>query len=436
LRARSELADEPQVRTAMFTVLGEALYNLGDTAAARALLDDARRAVADDTLAAARIDGILARVAIKQGRLADAAPMLERAIARLAQGSLDERIAAARLETFRGDQLLRTGKGDEGVAAMRAARAALAGLVKPDSIAMLDVDTAFALRLEDSRRDDEAAPLLRELIARVERVAGNDSARLPDPLGALATLEKRAGNFDTAQTLYARAIAIMTRRVGTRHASLAGLYSRSANAYQDAGDPTRALEQLDRAEAALPPDANTERAQLLATRGETLLDVDRNTEAEQALREALALRRASAGDGDAIVWYSQSQWGNALRALGRVDEALRVQTEALERMERIMGPDAYHLTFVLRNLAETHAAAGDRARAAEALRRTLTLAAKKYPPTHHVVLQYRAMLGDALLKAGDKAGALDAIAPVLAARDAPGLAKFVEMAERVRAAAQ
>lgn len=436
LRARSDLAGEPAVRTAMLTVLGEALYNLGDTQAARTLLDEMRAGVASGTLDAARIDGILARVAVKQGRLAESAPLLDAAIARLNTGSLADRIAAARLETWRGDQLLRTGKGDEGVAAMRAARASLAALVEPDSIAMLDVDTAFALRLADTRRDDEAGPFLRTLIARIERVAGADSARLMDPLGALATLEKRAGDFDAAQALYARAIAIAAQRIGPRHESLAGLYSRSANAYQDAREPQRALEQLALAEQALPPDSNTERAQILATRGATLLDVNRNAEAEQSLRAALALRRASAGDGDALVWYSQSEWGVALRALGRIDEAKRAQTEALARMEAIMGPDAYHLTFVLRSLADTYTAAGEPAQAVAALRRAVTLASKKYPPTHRVVLQYHAMLGDALLKAGDKAGALEAVAPILAARDAPGAAaEYVEVAERVRAAA-
>lgn len=434
LRARSDLADQPDVRTAMLTVLGEALYNLGDTAAARTLLDDARSAVANDTLDAARIDGILARIAMKQGRSAAAIPLLDNAIARLAAGSLDDRIAAARLETWRGDQLLRQGKGDAGVAAMRAARASLASLVKPDSVAMLDVDTAFALRLADMRQDAEAAPFLRELAARIERVAGGDSARLIDPLGALATLEKRAGNYDTAQTLYARAIAIATQRLGARHETLATLYSRSANAYQDAGDPQRALERLALAEQALPPDANTERAQILATRGATLLDVDRNAEAEQALRTALELRRASAGDGDGLTWYSQSEWGRALRALGRIDEARKVQREALERLERIMGSEAYQLTFALRNLSETCIAAGEFTQAADALRRAATLAGKKYPPTHRVVLQYQVMLGEALVKTGDGKGALEAVAPVLAARDAAGVKDLVEAAERVRAA--
>lgn len=435
LRARSDLADEPPVRTAMLTVLGEALYNLGDMAAARALLDETRVGIAGDTLDAARIDGILARIARSQGRSAEATPLLDRAIARLNTGTLDDRIAAARLENWRGDQLLRQGKGDAGVAAMKAARASLQTMLKPDSIAMLDVDTALLLRLSETRRDADAAPLARELIARVERAAGAGSARLVDPLRELALLEKRAGNYDHAQVLFARAIAIAQQRVGARHTMLAALYSRSANAYQDNHEPDKALAQLELAEQALPSDAIAERAQILATRGETLLDLDRAVEAEAALREALALRRASTGDDDAFAWHSQSEWGGALLALGRIDEAKKVQLEALARLEAIMGPDAYHLTFVLRNLSKTYVAAGEPAQAVVALRRAAALAARKYPPNHNVVLQFQAMLGDALLKAGDKAGAIAAVAPVLAARDEPGAVQFIDIADRVQAAA-
>jgi tetratricopeptide (TPR) repeat protein len=104
-----------------------------------------------------------------------------------------------------------------------------------------------------------------------------------------------------------------------------------------------------------------------------------------------------------------------LNAQGKRAEAKEVQLEALARMQEIMGADAYHLTFVLRALAETYDASGEPEQSVLVLRRALDLSAKKYPPTHGVVLQYRVGLAAALLEAGDTDAALAEAEAVLAA---------------------
>jgi serine/threonine-protein kinase len=418
LRARSELADQPALRASLLGVLGEATMNLGDLGQGRTLLEEARAATRDGTSDAARLDGWLGSIAMRQGRQAEGLALVESAIARLEAGSREDRLAAASLQIWRADALLRAGKVDAALETVRRAHATFEASLGPDHLDTLQAEMHLLATLSQARRDDEAEPLAKSLLARVERVAGADSPRLIDVLNWSAQIEKRRDRHANALAEFERAIALAEKHLGPRHAMLAALHSRMANVEQDDGHLEAALAALDRAAAALPDDARIERAQMLATRGDTLIDLGRADEAEASLREALALRRASSGDGDGLVWYSQSEWGRALNAQGRRAEAQKAQVEALARMEAIMGADAYQLTFVLRALAETYSSLGEHAKAALALRRAFELASRRYPPTQAVVVQYRAGLASALGDAGDADAALAESEAILAARDA------------------
>jgi len=433
LRARSELADQPDLRASLLGVLGEATMNLGDLDGSRALLEEARQGVAATSSEAARFDGILGSIAMRQGRQGDGIALLDSAIARLNAGTREDRLTAARLDVWRADALLRGGKIDAALDAVRRGHAFLRDTLGADHLDTLDAESNLLAMLSQARRDDEAEPMAKSLAERIERVAGADSPRLIDTLSWWAQIEKRRERYAESLALFERAIEIAKRHFGPRHQMLAALYSRMANLQQDNAHPEAALAALDLAEAALPENAASERAQMLATRGDTLIDLKRADEAEVAMRESLRLRRASAGDKDGFVWYSQSEWGRALNAQGRHAEAKKVQVEALARMETIMGKDAYQLTFVLRALSETYTASGEPAEAARVLRRALDLASHKYPPAHAIVVQYRIALATALRDAGDGDAALAEADALLAERDGhPELTQYFARAAAVK----
>ena len=156
----------------------------------------------------------------------------------------------------------------------------------------------------------------------------------------------------------------------------------------------------------------------------------------QALREALRLRREAGGPQDALAWYAQSEWGRALLAQGHVAQAETVQREALAQMQRIMGADAYQLTFVLRALSDTCMSAGRPGEAAALRGRARELAARRYAPGHSIVLQFRLGQAEALLAAGDPGAALAELQAILAEPEQDGTRQLLAQARELQAKAQ
>lgn len=432
LRARGELQDQPELRNALFAVLGEALLNLGDLAGARQLLQEARSEVGADSFAAARLQALLGRIAFIQGQDEHGVVQIEQAQQRLRAGSTEDRVFAAHLQFYRAYDLFLKGRSEEALPLMRAAYDELRAQRGEDDLDVLDARENLVSLLEKMRRDDEAEPLARDLLARLEQLGGKDSPRLIQPLRYLAAFERRRGDYAAALALLARAIDLARQHLGTPHETVALLHTRSAQVLHDANRPEDALAQLDLAAQALPASALRERGQMLAARGQTLLELKRADEGERALHEALRLRREAVGNDDMQVWYAQSEWGRALQAQGRLAEAEAAQREALAQMERIMGKDAYHLTFVLRVLSDTCLAAGKPAEAVALRRRARDLAALRFSPEHLIVVQYRARLAEAQLAAGDRAGALAEIESILAEPENAGTREFHEFARELR----
>lgn len=297
---------------------------------------------------------------------------------------------------------------------MHAAHALLQTTRGADRLETLDVQVELLAVLDLLRRDDEEKALALQVIGRIEALAGADSARLIAPLRMLAGVQRRAGEYDLALRTLDRAIALTRRHLGPQHAMLSTLYSRAAEIHKDQEHPEASLALLLQAEEALPPDALAQRIQLLASRGTALLIARRDVEAEVALREALRLRRANTGESDSLTWYAQSEWGRALSELQQHAQAERVQLEALQRMEQILGPSAYQLTFVLRALADTYRTAGRPAKAVPILQRTVQLTQAKYDSRHPMVLQYRLNLAYAQIDAGMREQALAELDGMLA----------------------
>jgi serine/threonine protein kinase/tetratricopeptide (TPR) repeat protein len=406
LRARAELADEPLLRASMLGVLGEAMTGLGDLEQGKALIEEARAVVTGDSSEAARLDAAIGTIAMRQGRETEGAAVLGAALERLWLGSAEDRAEAARLEVARASALLSIGKPAEALAAVGKARTFLREAFGPDHLRVLDADANAAYVLGQLRRDDEAAALATDVAARIERVAGAHSAWLIDPLLTRAWVEKRGDHLDTAMPLFERALALAIEHFGERHDVISGTYVGIAYTHQEAGRLEQALQALDRAEKALPADAASERYRLLSAKGEVLIDLGRNDEAERVLREALRLHRASAGNDNGYVQFSQSVWGRALNALGQHVQALEVQLQALQRSESVFGVNAYRNTYILRHLAETYEASGEAKKAVQAIRRALDIASLTYASTHPVVMQYHPTLAEALHRAGEEEAAL------------------------------
>lgn len=270
-----------------------------------------------------------------------------------------------------------------------------------------DPETAMAVYrrgqvLDQLRRDDEAASTLRDAVARMERAAGPDSARLIPTLATLGGVLLRS-QPEPAIAVFERAAGIAEHELGPRNGTRARLLSRMANAYRRLGRTGRAEAVFAQALAAMPDGDNAELAQLLASRGQLYLDTGRAVAAAADLQRAFELRRETSGEDAGITWYTASLWGRALRELGKLDEAERTQRDALQRLQKILGVDAYQNTLLLDALVETLVQRGKHDEAVALARRSLALTGKTYPPTHHLVAERRVRLAVALAAAGGAA---------------------------------
>lgn len=402
LNLDQQLAGDAGLHAELLDDFGEIQLNLGDLAGGRVTLERAlaqRRQLyrGDHPL----IVKTLRKLAFAQqiaGSNVDALGTTQQGLAmldRLGQGQSAE---AARLKMIRGVILI-TGKQREAALQMlREAQQLLekkAGHDDPETVvAVFRVGQA----LEQLRHDAEAESAMRDAVQRTERSSGVDSAQLIRPLSGLADILRRTAP-SKADAVYNRAIALARHHFPGPSRAQSALLSRQANMHRMLGDLPRAETLFTQAETALQPDAKGERAQLLASRGQLYLQMDRLRAAEQDLHQAFELRRESYGEDNGLTWYSASLWGRALRRLGKLEQAEQVQRDALAKLQKIMGPDAYQNVLLLDALVETLIDRGAHDEAIALARRSLKLTGKTYPPTHQMVAERNQRLASALSRA-------------------------------------
>lgn len=99
-------------------------------------------------------------------------------------------------------------------------------------------------------------------------------------------------------------------------------------------------------------------------------------------REVLEARRELYGDDHPKVAKGLSSLAAAERGLGRLEDAMAHELEALRRLERIHGPDSPALHLTLTGLAETQLDAGVPERSARTIERLLAILEQHLEPDH------------------------------------------------------
>ena len=218
-----------------------------------------------------------------------------------------------------------------------AARAAAGG---DDDIAWRSAEVQLRTQLARSLglqgRFDEAHAVLDGAAAWLD--AADDTARVRCDLER-GRVVNSAGDPEAARPSFAAAYD------RARAAGLDALAVDAAHMFAIVAAPDEVMAWHERAlalaEASPDPAARRWRASLLNNLGWTLHERGDDTAALAAFEQALALREA-AGDPSSI---HVARWcvGRILRALGRVDEALRIQ-QALAAESRATGRDDPHVT--------------------------------------------------------------------------------------------
>ncbi len=376
-RIGRELADQPLLRARLMTTIGEVATRIGLYDQAEPLIDGGlaiRRAalgptdpeLADSLLARANLwretgrhdlasplyrqvveirraatgDGsaetaaavnYLARNAWDRGQWGEAETLYREAIAILED---TEGVAATSLAhplNNLGLVYWKQARHDEAEVLLRRAleiRRGAYGEIHPDVAGSLN---NLGNLLRDSGRYDEAARMLAESLALHEEMLGPDHMYTLDTVNNLAIVHARSGRFDDAARLYRRALEGFERTFGPGSERVANQLLNLGSLEIRRGRPEAALPLLERAGEVYLATIGREHpvaAYPIASAADALRDLGRHEEAERRYREALAIQEALLRPGHPDLVETLEGYAVMLERDGRAAEAAAVRKRA------------------------------------------------------------------------------------------------------------
>ncbi|KFE61102.1 serine/threonine-protein kinase [Hyalangium minutum] len=259
--------------------------------------------------------------------------------------------------------------------------------------------------LMDEGRASESIPPLEEALALQEKFQGPEHLQVARTLGrlafALATLER----FTEALPLAQRALAIQERLLGPEHPDCAISLQSIAFVLAMAGRSPEAVPLMERALAIEERAFGADHPSIV----KSLISLSNvQTEAADAippLERALAIQQRAphAQESDTLLILKNLAINHSL--LGHAREQLEYAQRALEREEKMLGPDAPDLAPTLHMVGNAHERLGAPARALPLLERALSIAESRPLTESHTIgrderAQIRMHLADTLWALG------------------------------------
>ena len=384
----ARLGDQPQLRAALLTAIGEVLENLDQTVEAIGTLQHAMavRASVGDTVSTEfqRNLEVLGSAYLSVGEPDSARAVLERELrlaraqdppdptrlsaALIANATVrartdpaeavrfnEEAVAAARAigGTTLGEALRKLAdnyRSDGRLAeSERAAREAVAlfRAVEGDST----IRTGFALHtlgqtLAVSRQFAEAGPLLDWSLAILDQRLGrqhNLTTQMRNNLGVFFTI---AGDFERAETILRETLDDQVARFGVNSAEVASGYQNLAAVLLREGhrsEADAAAVEAERIYAAGTPSGSLMVAFPRLTRAEIALAGGDYPAGKRLARQAASALRGKVAPTHAAAIMADCRIGRAAAGLGQFQEARVMLDSALDRLERIPSSSAQHL---------------------------------------------------------------------------------------------
>ncbi len=362
-QVEQQLADDPLAQTQMLQVLADAQLNLSELAAAKKTLNLAERNLSKPQLAsvsaaALRADTLasLGALALRETRKDDAQRYFQNALAEAAKLGARS-LSTARVHVRHASTLLILTQFKDALGATQQAHQIFSERLGKDHPESLSALTMLASVHEQLRDDKLAQTMAAEVVALTQQRFGSEHARLVRPLLTLGEIARRQRNFVQASMEIERAISIAQRRFGDKSEQLSIAFGNRAAVERDAGEPSRAVESLRLAEAALPDGDVAQRSQILSRRGGIYGELDQTEDAIADLRESLRLRKAAGGSNSGIAWFTQAQLAEAIgRRKTRESgiESEQLFDEAASELRRLLGPDAYQNALIAARRGSNH----------------------------------------------------------------------------------
>ncbi|MEP0846404.1 MAG: serine/threonine protein kinase [Phycisphaerae bacterium] len=365
-RAATELADRPEVASAVHQTLGVAYTNLGAFDRAREQLD----------LALELRNGLF-------GRDSRDAAETHHALAELLQstGEIEPAIEHCR-------------------EALRIRRVGGPGELS----ALSESLTLLAALLREQGQFGPAEEAAREALSGVDRAPSTDAALRARCLNTLASIRRALGALDEAEALYREALELRRAKFGASHPDVAASLSNLAGVLHERGDLAAAessyREALETTRSSLGDENPAYTVRILSGLANVQAANGQAGAAEQTYREALGVL-------DAAPSAAVSDRAGVLNNLGllllreqRLDEAEPLIVEAVETYRRL-SPGTAGLASAIENLGGVRLTRGDRRGAEELFQETLNLRRSLLPPDHPDIAQTLMKLAAAQRGTGD-----------------------------------
>ncbi|MGC4120865.1 MAG: tetratricopeptide repeat protein [Myxococcales bacterium] len=299
------------------------------------------------------------------------------------------------------------------------ASAILERLPRPDA---LRAELAFQQATLAYFRGDTRTALdrLRQSVASYERAQGRESPGALAARKGLATTLMDLGDFGPAGQELKTVLELETRLLGPEHPAVAGtLVLLGAYELMGRGDYSAALADFERAVALREQSFGADNprvADALNTAGEALRQLGRLDEAEARYVRAEALVSKALGPEHPDLPRFWNNLAANRRAQRRFPEALELHRKALAAWEKQLGSDHPLLAMVNYELAETLREANELPEAMATYERALAVQRKARAPGHPDEAFILTGLGRAKLAAGERDGAREALQTALRIR--------------------
>ncbi len=186
---------------------------------------------------------------------------------------------------------------------------------------------------------------------------------------------KGLGRLDDARAQYEQALAIDEAALDATHPQVAETLNNLGNVLQMQGQPVAARRALERAlrikEGAFGVDSLPV-AVTLTNLGALLIDLADQAAADEALERARRIKEEKVPDSASLA-ITLTNLAHARRAARRFDESMELDLQALSIRTSRLGPNHPDLAFNLTGLGEARVRSGNRAGALEVLEKALIL---------------------------------------------------------------
>ena len=345
-RVADSFADDPEIRAAVLSSIGNTYRKLGRLDRAESLLRESlalRRSVHGE-LHVEVVESLhdLAALLKYTGDLDEATRLLRQSLAtrRILFGESHPRVGNAMLEL--GKTLRASGHYEESEQLLRESLAILRAELGELHESVADSMDSLAGTLQAQGNYEETESLQRDALAMRKQLFGTEHPDISDSLNNLGRLLLQLGRLEEAEPLLREVVELDRKLLGEQHHYTAGSTAGLAGVLQGLGRLDEAEELFRRSLAirrnVLGPD-NPEVAIGLTELGRLLIERGQYDAAEGSLLEAAAIREKSLAPSHPLVADSKAEMGWLRLAQGNPDEAAARFREALDAYAHSVSPE-------------------------------------------------------------------------------------------------